>query len=378
MENPFHYGEAVVGREFNDRKEELNSLILDLKSNTRVFLISPRRYGKTSLIMNVLNRFKKEKYLVAYIDLYKVTSLKEFVDLYAKSILGVAESKIEAILRIAKELLPQLRPQVKITSEGETSFSFDISPHEKNLEEYLSRVYFLPEKIAKQKKKRFVIAFDEFQEIRELNGEKIERKMRSEIQHQHNVSYIFAGSKKRILYDMVYNENCAFYKIGKVMNLNKIPRLQFKGYLEDKFVKTGFKIEENIVETILNVTEDYPYNAQFLCHELWNDCFDKKRISKEDVFHTLKKILIANSPLYITLWDTLTLSQRILLAAIAKHSGKNIFSHEFIEENNLGVLPSVQSSIRLLVKRDILDKENNEYFITDVFFKEWIKQFIKA
>lgn len=54
MKNPFKYGEIVKGADFADRVAEFNSLVRDMNDRQKIFLISPRRYGKTSLIKRVL------------------------------------------------------------------------------------------------------------------------------------------------------------------------------------------------------------------------------------------------------------------------------------------------------------------------------------
>ncbi|GFP38187.1 uncharacterized protein HKBW3S44_01867, partial [Candidatus Hakubella thermalkaliphila] len=83
MKNPFKYGEVVIGEDFADRQKELEELVRDLRDGQRIFLISPRRYGKTSLIMNSLMKLKEEGCSTTYLDLYKAPSLRQFLEQYA-------------------------------------------------------------------------------------------------------------------------------------------------------------------------------------------------------------------------------------------------------------------------------------------------------
>ena len=53
-DNPFIYGELVGAGAFADREGERKRLTRDLAAGQKVFLISPRRYGKSSLIRDVL------------------------------------------------------------------------------------------------------------------------------------------------------------------------------------------------------------------------------------------------------------------------------------------------------------------------------------
>jgi len=218
------------------------------------------------------------------------------------------------------------------------------------------------------------MVFDEFQEIQYLNGDSMEKTMRASFQHHDKVGYLFAGSKRHILYDMVSNPDRAFYKMGRVMTLDKLPEEEFSNFLLEAFKKTGYSVEDGAILQLLEIVENYPYNAQYFCHKLWDDFSDSRKISINDLEPTLVCLLSENTPVYISLWDGLSLHQRRVLVAIATHGGSSLFSQDFIRENNLGNSSSIQTSLRLLMKRQVLDKEENTYFITDVFFKEWIRR----
>jgi len=374
MKNPFIYGEAVIGDNFADREKEMKELIRDLKDCEKIFLISPRRYGKTSLIINALNTLKAEGLYIIYIDLYKVTSLHKLLEFYVREITKAVENKFDRAIKFLKETLPNLRPKITIEPDGSSGIGIEYIPSQRDVLRFLDEIYDLPEKIAKSKNRKFVIAFDEFQEIRNFDGSGVEKGMRASFQHHKKVAYLFAGSKKHILYDMVSNKSKPFYKMGRVMTLNKIPRQEFADFLEKAFLKTGFTLAQGTIEKILDITENYPYNVQYLCHKLWDSYLDEMKISTKNIDPILEEILSEETPLYLLLWDYLSLPQRRLLQAIAKFGGKKVLSQEFIKANDLAAPATVQTSLRLLVKKEILDKADNCYFFTDVFFKEWVKR----
>lgn len=377
MKNPFVYGEEVIGESFINREEEIKTFVKDIESNERIFLISPRRYGKTSLIVNLFNILKKKGWLTARIDLYKVTSLESFANLYTVSVINSIESKPEKWIRILKEFLPAIRPTLTITSEGQPEFSLGLQPYQQNIELLLDKLYNLPEKIALKRKRKVVIAFDEFQEVRALNGEKIEKALRSNIQSHHNVSYIFAGSKKRMLYDMVSNPSSAFYKMGKIFHLKEIPASHFRKFIQLKFQIAGISVSEDFFERVFKVTENVPYNIQFLCHQIWDRNYGKNKLTTSDVENAVDDLIFNQTPIYSTIWDNLTFPQKRLLKAIAISGGKNIFSRAFLFNNNLGSAATVQTSVNLLISHGFLEKQNDSYVFLDVFFKEWIKRKIK-
>lgn len=374
MQNPFIYGEVVTSSNFADREDELKELSRDLKDCEKIFLISPRRYGKTSLIINVLKRLKKTSIYTIYLDLYKATSLHTLLELYSRELALAVESKVERAVNFIKEVLPGLRPKITIGANGQPSIGIEYVGGKKDILRFLDEIYDLPQKLAKKKGKKFVVVFDEFQEIRNFEGDSIEKAMRASFQYHRDVAYLFAGSKKHIFNDMIYNKNRAFYNMGRIINLGKIPRVKFAAFLEDKFKKSGFIVEEKTVNKVLETVEDYPYNAQFLCHQLWDMNFEKKKVEIKDIEAALAKILSEQTPFYLSLWDNLTLHQRNILRAIANFGGEKIFSQEFITETDIGPVSSLQTSIVLLIKKEIIEKTNGSYEISDVFFKGWVKK----
>jgi AAA+ ATPase superfamily predicted ATPase len=370
--NPFVYGETVTGNNFTDREDEMVSLERDMRDGQTVFLISPRRYGKTSLILNLFRHLDRRDCMTVYVDLYRCASLTQFLNQYLTQILKVSETGTDRIARFLKDLLPALRPKIIVHQDGSISAEVGLSPTEKNYLPYLVEVIDLPHRIASRRKKTMVIAWDEFQEIRNYNGESLEKAIRSIIQHHRNVGYLFAGSKRHVLRDMIFREDRAFYKSGKVMTLKEIPRPEFVKFINRKFTESGFVIGPDVAEDIMTAAHDCPYFIQYLCHEIWDSYHEVRKVDKKDVRETLRKIVAEESPVYLTIWNDLTLPQRRLLQAIASDTGKGIFSQDYLVRHELGSSSSVQTSSHLLIEKGILDRENGDFFLEDVFFKHWI------
>jgi len=276
--NPFIYGRAVTGEELCDREDEIQRLTRVAQNSGRIFILSPRRYGKSSLILALLESLKAQGFLTAYMDLSRVTSYRELMGLYSTSIAKAAEKPIEKVVEFIKKVSKGIKPAVSFDHEGKPIITLEYSLTEEQACSYLSGIYDLPEEIAKKRDKRFVVAFDEFQEIRNLNGEQVEKAMRSHFQFHYNTAYIFSGSKTSVLTDMISNANRAFYKMGDIMVLNKLPHEVFKRFLENKFIGSGFTLRGEVMEKILSVTGEVPYNAQFLCHKLWERYLPEKEV----------------------------------------------------------------------------------------------------
>lgn len=373
MQNPFKFGSVVTGGDFADRRRELAELARELMEGQHLFLLSPRRYGKTSLILATLESLGSRGALAAYVDTFRTTTPVQLLELMAQAVLRAAESRPERLLRLAMELLGRLHPQVGADATGKPTLSLDIGTSPRSVLALQEEVLALPERLAEKRKRRLVIAFDEFQEMQRFPGAGLEKAMRSHFQHHRRVSYLFAGSRQSVLQDMATRERSPFYKFGRVMSLGPIPQGEFSPFLEARFKRGRLGVSVDVLAAILSAADDVPYNVQRLCHQLWDMLAGKAdRITEGDIGRAIAIILDQDAPYFSTAWDRLSLHQRQVLQAVARAGGRNVFASDFLTVHRLGSHSSVQTSLRQLLKEQILLKVNGEYRIADSFFREWI------
>jgi len=372
MPNPFKYGIVVSGNDFADREKELKELVGKLKENVRIFLVAPRRYGKTSLIKNALERIEKKGLLTAYVDLYWATSSKEFLEFYVSSLLRGSKSITRRAVSIVRDFLPRLRPRLSFDQEGRVEFTLDISRHPPVEAE--KEVFNLPERIAKSQGKRFVVVLDEFQEIFRLGGEELERQIRAAIQHHSNVSYLFAGSKSHMLIDMVSDGSRPFYQMGTLMTLDKIPEEEFLSFIESKFIQSGKKISSSALNRILRESDNVPHYVQLLSFNLWDHFQRVSYIEEVHVEETLHITLRGQEPAYLTLWEGLTHHQRLTAKAVAAQKGRLMTAKNTIRHFDLESASNVSKSLKSLISKGVIRIEEGAYVFEDVFFGRWIER----
>ncbi|MBU1262738.1 ATP-binding protein [bacterium] len=216
--NPFKAGSTVTDEYFTDREEEIKTLLLDLKSGQNVILYSPRRFGKTSLILKVISHLKKEDCLCIYVDLFPISSKKRFAEILASAIAKGTSKRVEEVARKIKNFLPNIFPKIVLKGEGNMEFDLEFGERELDIEKLLTSLYDLPQNIASKRRKRIVMVFDEFQQIGQIDGEEIEKNLRSKIQHHNDVSYIFMGSKRHLMERIFNDKSRPFYKIGRPLH----------------------------------------------------------------------------------------------------------------------------------------------------------------
>jgi hypothetical protein len=377
MANPFLYGGIVTGDNFADREKEIDQLVKDLISGQNILLYSPRRYGKTSLIMKVLETLQKKEVITSFIDLYGCISISALIDKIIEKTVVPEQGTLQKIGDFLSEKFSNLRPELTLNPDGSISVSLKKEAQVTGEQKVLSQVIDAPQKLAEVKKLPVVVVFDEFQEISSMDGLNVEKIMRSHFQHHKNVTYVFSGSKKHVMDEIFGSERRPFYRFAKPFPLGKIPREDFSKFIYIKFNETGISIGSSIVQAILTFTDGHPYFTQQLCHEIWNIAIDKKKVGKKDLEKAVDALVRIHSDYFIKIWDSLALTQRKLLLALAKEGRvSNIYSNTFIEKYNLVSASHVGKALEYFEKEGIVEKTNGTYQTSDIFLNEWVK--IKA
>src|SRR5262245_20535985 len=188
--NPFRFGDVATGEHFTDRASELKELVRDFRSGRSVLVISPRRYGKTSLITAVLERLRKQHILVAYVDLLRTTSKERLASQLAAALYKGLTPAIERALHRAGELFQNLplRPKITLSPDGTPSFEFTAAPGTTDIDQTIDRLVELPQQVASRRKRQAILVLDEFQEIMTLDPE-LPARMRGVFQFQADVAH---------------------------------------------------------------------------------------------------------------------------------------------------------------------------------------------
>ena len=376
MSNPFVYGEVVPASSFVNREVELDRLTRDLMAGQKVFLISPRRYGKSSLVSQALRAAAKQGALVIDVTVSSYSSYVAFLEGYARALLAV-ETRADRLRTWLADMLGGVRPEVRLEPDtaGRTqlALSFPTARTEKDVSRLAQEVFALPGRIAEARKRKLAVALDEFQAIAAFNGGSVEHALRAAVQHQRQVGYVFSGSEPALMERML-GKSRPFYKAGPVMRLQKIAADRFADFLDARFRSTGVKPVAGLGAAIVELGGNLPYDVQRLAHELWDDvkADGRKTADLDDLHTTLRRLLGEHETLFESLWQRLTLAQRAALRAAVLEDGRELLSADSRARHRLAGASTVQTSLAALVREDILTREGTRYVVVDSLMREWI------
>ena len=382
--NPFVYGEVVPDSAFVDREVEIERLTGDLLAGQKVFLISPRRYGKSSLVRQALAAATHRGALPVEVTVSSYSSYVAFLEGYARALVSV-ESRADRARGWLRELLGAVRPEVRVepgaSGAASLAVSFPSARTPRDISRLAGEVFALPGRIAAERRRSLVVALDEFQAIASFDRDggrsprmhQVEHALRAAVQHQRQVGYVFSGSEPSLMEAML-GRNRPFYKAGPVMRLEKIEPRQFAEFVEARFAATGIKPEPGLGAAVVELAGNLPYDVQRLAHELWDDARAgrRKTAGLEDLHATLKRLLGEQEALFEATWQRLTLAQRATLRAAVLEEGRELLAADTRARYRLGGASSVQAALNALVRDDVLARDGARYAMVDSLFREWV------
>jgi uncharacterized protein len=384
MTNPFVYGEVVPDAAFVDREVELDRLTRDLLAGQKVFLISPRRYGKSSLVRQALAQADRQGALTVEVTVSSYSSYVAFLEGYARALASL-ESRAGRARGWLHDMLGAARPEVRVEA-GETgapglAVSFPSARTPRDIARLAEEVFALPGRIAEARRRPLAVALDEFQAIASFDRDggrtprmhQVEHALRAAVQRQREVGYVFSGSEPSLMEAML-GRSRPFYKAGPVMRLEKIPGGDFAGFVEARFAATRIRPEPGLGAAVVELAGNLPYDVQRLAHELWDDAraAGGRNVGVEDLHRTLKRLLGEHEALFETSWQRLTLTQRATLRAAVLEEGRELLAADTRARYRLGGASTVQAALTALVRDDVLAREGARYTMVDSLFREWV------
>lgn len=395
IRNPFRFGGDLGDAELIDREQETAQVESAIRNGEKLFLIGPRRFGKTSILRAAEERLTAANAVVLRLNAEAYPSLDTFVEQMVTAAAARLKGKVDLVVDQLRRFFAKLRPEV----------NFDITEHRwtatlgvrtaadagERLQLLVDALEGLEKMALAQPKTRPVgLIIDEFQSIIERGGSTAEAQIRSVIQEHSRVGYVFAGSQTRLMTDMTMKADRPFYRLGANRFVGPLPRTDFARHLSANFRKSGFSVADKAaIESILTLAEDVPYNVQMLAYYCWEELRSGQRVrggaerkpSRPEltvamVKEVLERTVRSLDPLFTQTWTKLTSVQQKTLLAVIRQRGTGMSASAVVR--TIGASPStVQSALRSLNEQSILRDDpvagHVRVCFEDPFFGHWIR-----
>ena len=368
---PFIFGVATSGDNFTDREKETARLLSNFQHGVNTVLISPRRWGKTSLVQKVCRLTQSDKLKIVYLDIFSCRSDGDFYNAFAAAVLKQTSSKWDEWVENAKLFLSRISPRISLGPDpmSDFSISLELNPKSDDIDEILQ----LPEKIAQKKGINIVVCIDEFQQIAEFKDSKtFQKRLRSVWQLQKSVSYCLFGSKMHLMKELFEKRNLPFYKFGDAVYLPKISTSDWVKYICGRFEATGKHISKELAEKICRTVDNHSSYVQQLAWLIW---IQTKEVATDQNFEdAFQDIVDQNTPLFEKQTESLTTYQMNFLRAIVNGVHKEFTTQEVLQKYQLGSSANVSTVKRALIKKELIETEKQQVIIPDPVMRIWLKR----
>ena len=367
------YGMSVEGDNFTDRVKETKRLKLNLENGINVILVSPRRFGKSSIVKKVISEITNPKIKMVFMDIYDCKDEYAFYNRFAAEVLKQTASKAEQVIDNIKKFLVRLTPKIAFSPEptSEFSLSLGITPHNYQPEEILQ----LPEVIGKSQGVHVVVCIDEFQQIGEMpDSLSIQKRLRGIWQHQRNVSYCLFGSKKHLMTTLFQNRRMPFFQFGEIMFLDKIPTDDWVPFICSRFKSQGKEISETLARKICETVDR---NSSYVQQLAWNVLAEtEKTATEENFFRGVESLLAQCSALFQEQLKGLTSYQLNFIRALCDGVNKDFGSKSVLEDYHLGTKSNVSRIRAALQSKEMIDVEDGVVYLEDPVFRIWFRRYL--
>jgi len=356
--NPFKFGTIVDGEYFTNRVKETLQIKSVLNSENHLVILSPRRYGKTSLITKVVSELDRP---FLHLDLQFLTGEQDLAEQLLKKI-----CKLYPFQRIKQavkgfRLIPSLNVN-PLTNEINVSFG-SISSAVPVMEDTINVLDSIS-----ARGKKLIVVFDEFQDVLRL-GANLDRRLRAIMQFHKNVNYVFLGSQESMIRELFEKKRSPFFNFGLVMPLSKIPHQEFEAFLIDRLIGLSPQAEL-LAQQILAISDAHPFYTQQLAFNVWTFLCQGHNPNTA-VDEAVKELVQYHDADYERLWNTMNSTDRKILIGLAL-SDDGPLSKAFAQDYLIDSQSTIYSGLKRLMTSGYVCRTDSKYQIDDPFFVRWI------
>ena len=341
---------------FCNRETERAEIKNSIESHEHIVLMAPRRYGKSSLITQVL---KENDSPGVCIDLFFVltqTEVTKVITEYISKLISELLPKTKTASQKIINSITAINPKLTISIFGQ---KIEISTKQ-TTEKSISELLLALDHVCQKTKKSCVVVFDEFQQVGELKeNHAIEAAIRHAVERSLQVSYIFCGSKRHLLNEMFSDKTRPLYHLCDLMSVDRIKSTSYQKFLNKK-AKNKWKkyLDDDVISEILHLTENHPYYINALCRKLWRN---ESVISLAEVRHSWDKYVTQQGVWIANDLSRLTLNRRKVITALAYQSTNEPQGQVF--SARVGLNPSgIKKTLADLNKFDMTYQDQNGYY----------------
>jgi hypothetical protein len=364
---PFPFEGPVAPALLIDREGDLDVLARRAADRVGVRLVAPRRYGKTSLLLAHAARLRETDWRTAHVDLSRVADLADVARRLAAAYAHLDAPWMRAHLGgLLARLGVSLSPAGPTVSLGPRPSSPDAGA----AETVVYRLLDLPHALWEADRSPTLVVFDEFQDLlvarKDLDG-----LLRSRIQyHGDAAAYVYAGSEPSMMRELFDTRERPLFGQADPLTLGPLPIDETLTDLARRFAGEGLDPGEAVGELVA-FAAGHPQRTMLLAYLLADRLASGVSGTPQTAAEVVDDALARSQPAHQALWQQLSRSERIVLAAVA--DGIAPGSRALATEHHLGRRTLVAAAERLADQGHLILRPRDNRLV-DPLLGEWLRR----
>ena len=364
----FQVGKPVTGRDFIGREDELKLILQLLSQGQSIVLIAPRRYGKTSIVSEVLRRMDNRGFYTMYVDLFSNPAMEGLAADITREVLSNKrlDKAFSSFLKNIKEAAKNVNFRAQV---NEFDFILNFNDRHSEPVELLSQSIDFIEQFPKKNKKEMIAAFDEFGDLAKYGSDKIVKLFRAKMQTHKHATYVFAGSYESVMNELFVSPKSPFYRFARIIQVRGIDTQTFSNHIIDRLRQNKQSITEQALIAWLDFTRGHPYYTQLMLQQLLL-FYEKHKVIDVKQIHDIKEDLLLVEQNYLEkTWEDLTRVKEFIPVLLLL-AGKSPSLYAAASKHPVAV--NTSRAFRKLVFNGTLYRDTSGYIFNDPLLEYWI------
>lgn len=367
--NPYHYGSPVSGDRFTDRREELSALVTCMTRSQNVVLLSPRRYGKSSLLRRAVTDVRHAGGRVALVNLIGCSNRRQVAQALAtciaQGVLGGLEGRVEQL----REHLASIRAGVSValTPEG---VKVTLAPlqAQSDWSDVIGDVLRMLAPVG-SRRRPVSLVFDEFQRVAEID-DGLAGVFKTLVDELEPIGFVFAGSKRHLMERLSTGVGAPLLRIGTRISLAPIERSHMVTFLSERAQAGKKEMTAEVAGGIFDLARGIPNDVQQLA--FWAFEEPGRRIDAGAVQRGLERLVSLQAVDFASNFEKLAPSQQRIMEGLARGPVNDVYSRQFMENVEVLNPNAVRVALRRLNELEMIDRGPGGWRVASVFFEHWL------
>lgn len=371
--NPFRYGAPVEAESFCNREAELAALVERMRSGIHAFVLSPRRYGKTSLLLEALRVFRSKRGRGGYANLLLCTTPDEVA---ATVLTAVAREVLRPVGRVRRGIEDVVRhvrvaPTVAMSPDGSVNLSFEpVVGSSGRWHEVLEDAIGLLEETGGRAPATLVL--DEIQQVAHIGANGLGGAFKALADQAGHTSLVFSGSHLSVMERLATRSGAPLLGMGETFRLEVIPEREMVAHLVARSRAAGKKLGQATASALHRMSDGVPNDVQWLAHAAFEAAGERDIISVAEVEAGMSSIVTRQAGLFAERYETLSASQRRIVRELARGPVEKVYAKSFLHAVRVANSNAVTTALRVLAQREMVRRGDARWQLASPFFRAWL------